>query len=634
MANKTLNPSLKLQKLICDEITGKINSYEGRMSMRLARWVEAAELLQGKTSTQRENSRLSPNSVELYKAVRAITNMEYRMLTSQKPFFQLEPMDILGYSDPAKIIKSEHYVTQNLDLSRFPKGLHRAMYQLNLYGSVAVHEQYEPLRSSFLGKKRYITSYRPVSLINCAFALDSYDIEESGWVGLSDIQAKTSLIKCLSHDPEGKIYNLKALQAALDQPDYTPRTNSWVQQRMAWSGYITGNFVGGIERATYYGPLDCMHDNEEYAMEMVNREFIIRAESYEGIRPVRVCTINNLDVEPLGNGLGEQFRPILGQIDETRSSLLNTVTFAGANMWVKQKGLADEDMEFAIRNFGILGLENPDIKSLSPDPRTIAELTACKASQIQEFRQGSGATDTLQALVSGESATATEVSLSMNEAVRNISVGSELIAPVLVADHIKCILQNGQKYQTQPFTLVINKTPITCTPSDLQIDTDVRVLTMTDQNFRPARIKNLLAAAQMMINTPPDAMSGVKLNAGPTIVELLKLIDVPEWNNSVQTITDQDMIRAQVMQQMTQPVIPGQPGESASTPAENRVASQEPGRKEKRVLNRNQSLPMNTEATLRTPIGPVLSAPGDQSSATQAIRNASVAGNQEILRSK
>ena len=415
----------------------------------------------------------------------------------------------------------------------------------------------------------------------------------------------------------------------------------WVKQRMAWSGYISGNFVGGIERSTYYGPLECIGDGEEYAIEMINRQSIIRADAFEGIRPVRIATIDNIDIEPLGNGLGDHFRPLLGKIDDAESSLLNMITLAGANMFTKQKEVSDEDMEFTIRNFGILSLENPDLKPVGPDSRNVMAVSAYRQDMVNQFRQASGATDTLQAIVAGDSATATEVSLSMNEAVRNISVGSEILAPILVAEHIKVILQNGQKYQTQPFTLVIAKTPITCNPSDLLIDTDVIVKTATDQDFRPARAKNLLTAAQLMAQTPPDMITGTRLDPTSCIVEVLKLLDVPDWQHSVKQITEDDMIRAHMLATMTnpQPPQPGQEPQNPNTPgqtnAANRLAAGAPGRREQRVVNRNMALGVTQQTvTLQTPVGPVMTGPGDAQVATQAIRNAAVGGAERVLRGK
>lgn len=610
MSNRPITFDAKMQVKVCDEVREKTSHYESRMSNRLNLWVEAASLYTGKSFTQSENSKLCPNSTELYRSCRALANMKYRMLTSQKPFFELEPLDLIGYADPKNILISEHYVTNQLDLARYPKGLYRTLLMLELYGTAAVHQQFEPLRKSYLGSKRWYTSFRPVSLINCAFSLDSFDLDDSGWTIINDVQARNTLVTLILNDPDGKLYNHAKIQSILNGPDYTPQVNNWVRQRMAWSGYTESNFKGGIERSTYYGPLDCKNDGENYAIDIVNREAIIRSETTEGLLPVRVCTQNSIDVEPLGNGLGDQFRPILGQLDNVRSSLLNTITLAGANMFTKQKGAMDEDLEFQVRNLGILNLENPDLKSLSPNPSSIVAQQNYEMSLTQQYRQSAGTPDIMQAVVGNYDSTATEVSLSMNEAVRNASVGAELVAPVLVGDTIKVILQNAQKYQTEPFTLVINKTPVTIAPSKLLCDSDVRCKTMTDQDFRPSKVNRLMGAASLIVNTPPNALTGVKLDVTPTIIEALKLLDVPNYEQTVQKITEQDMIRANVMAQMGaiggQPVGPvGQPG-GIATPNRPEMAGP------KNAVSTN---------TLRTPVGAVLAGPGDQQDSLNTIRS-------------
>ena len=620
--NKTIIPTDKQRHNILGEILEKRNAYEARMTTRLARWVEIAELFCGKTSTSKENSKNSPNSTELYKAIRAMANMQMRMLLGQKPPFELECMDILGYDDPNKLIKVEHYITNQMDLARVDKGLYRALTQLLLYGTVVNHYQWEPLRASFLGRKRYITTYRPISLVNCAFAFDAYDVEESGWVCLSDIQSKRELDKLIAHDPDGKVYNHSEIGKAQDESDYAPHVNTWVTQRMAWQGYVNTNFVGGMERITYYGPLECMHDEEEYVVEVINEKYVIRMEAYEGLRPLSITTINTIDVEPLGNGLGDMFRPLLGQIDEAESGLLNMVTLAAANMFAKQKSLTDEDAEFTIRQFGILNLENPALNPIGPDPRNLAAVAGYVDNRTQKFRQASGATDTLQALITEDQATATATSLAMNEAVRNLSVQSQVASPTLLKHWIQVALQNAQKYQTEPFVLHINKAPITVVPADLLVDVNVRIKTTTDQDFRPAKVKNLMAAIQIMDAGGPNAITGKVTDSSYAKMELLKLLDVPNWDKSIRDITEEDMIRANMMAQMQ--AVPEQ-GEMEEGGAQGeRAMGERPGRMEERTMRKNMGQPQ-AEPIQKTPIGSVMGAPGDQSSANQSIRQSSAA---------
>jgi hypothetical protein len=624
MSNDKYVPSEQKARLIREEILQKIEIYESRMTNRLARWVEAAELYCGKTQTSKDNSKNSPNSAELFKAIRAMRNMLMRMLLGNKPSFELECMDLIGYSDQKKILKAEHYVQNQLDLSNYEKGMARALDQILLYGSVACHEQYEPLRASYLGRKNYVTTFRPVSLINCAFSLDAYDITESNWVALSDIQGKYVLNKLKEHDPKGEVYNLGEINKALAQSEYTPKINTWVTQRMAYQGYINQNFVGGMERTTYYGPLDCMNDHEEYCVEIVNREFIIRMESYEGIRPVRIGIINSLDVEPLGNGMYDMFGPLLSKIDHSEHALLNMITLAGASMFTKQKSLTDEDAEFAIRQFGIMSLENPVLNSIGPDANNLQAVAGYNDVTVQRFRQASGATDTLQALVSGDQATATATSLAMNEAVRNLSVQAQILAPDLHRDHIKVVLQNAQKYNREPFVMHMGGAPVTIVPSDLMLDVNVKVKVTTDQDFRPAKLQRLREGIQLMAMFGPGAIPGKKVNPGPAIEEYLKTLDVPKYEETIQDITPEDLMAMNVQAQMQNPQQeqeePGE-NEGPETGAE-RVNNGKPGKREARMLNRNNNMPM-AEQTMKTPVGQVMTAPGDVDQSTQAIRKAS-----------
>lgn len=597
MPDETIRPSEKQAHLIVEEVLSKVYNYESRMTHRLTRWVEAAELYSGRTATAKENSKTSPNSAELFKSIRAARNMIMRMLLGQKPCFELEAMDVAGHYDPAKLLKAEYYIANQLDLARFNRNMARTIDQLLLYGTVAIHEQYEPLRASFLGRKNWVTTFRPLSLINCAFALDAYDIEESGWVALSDVQSKSELNKLVLHDPKEEIYNHARINEIRNEDDYRPKVNQWVQQRLAWQGYQDAEFKNGIERCTYYGPLDCMNDNSaEYCVEIINRKAVIRMASYEGLRPVRIAAIDTLDVEPLGNGMYDKFAPMLKKIDDTESSLLNMITLAGANMFAKQKSLSDEQTEFVIRQLGIMDLENPDLRNIAPDGRNLSAVAAYLVDGTQKYRQAAGTPDTLQAIVEGEQTTATAVSLAMNEAVRNWSVQAEIIAPVLIQDHVKVVMQSAQKYNTEPFVLNVNGVPVNIMPSDLWIDVNVRVKTTTDQDFRPAKLQRLREGIMMMASVPPPP--GKKYNPGPAMEEYFKTLQVPKWNESIQDVTDEDLLAMRLQAEMGAQIPAGEPGAVEPSP--------EP------------------EGTLDTPVGEVMSVPGDQQSTKTAIRKSGV----------
>ena len=173
--------------------------------------------------------------------------------------------------------------------------------------------------------------------------------------------------------------------------------------------------------------------------------------------------------------------------------------------------------------------------------------------------------------------------------------------------------------------MVVAGKAMVITPNDMLIDTNVSVKTMTDQDFRPARVRNLMTTLQLINTIPPQAMQGVKINIVPTLVELLRLLDIPNYEQSVQVLTPNDLLRQQMMAQMQAAQMAGP--QSVGNNAENRLDQEKPGRMEQRGLNKGVVTDTNAQTdTISTPAGQVLSAPGDQAETLAATRSASVNG--------
>jgi hypothetical protein len=81
-------------------------------------------------------------------------------------------------------------------------------------------------------------------------------------------------------------------------------------------------------------------------------------------------------------------------------------------------------------------------------------------------------------------------------------------------------------------------------------------------------------------------------------MEALKILDVPSWQESVQPITEDDLLMNQMMAQMGQaPAVQGQGNMPEITPEPNNI---------------------------NTPVGPTQSAPGDMANTNKTIRQSSV----------
>lgn len=589
----------KKSKLIVDEIVGKVNSYESSMSSLLATYTELAEIFLIKPGNLREGSFSNPRVAEMYRAVNAISKMEYRMLTSQKPFFELVPMDIISYTNPVDVIASENYIKQQLKYSEYDINLLRALFSKNLFGTVFVEEPYYTKKVNFLGRKVGVTGFQPRSLLQVAFSRDNFNLRDYSWVSLADYKTRQQLEMCLKND-DTEIYNKDAFSEYINDTE-APYINNWIQTRLQASGFDTDGFNDGnvAEVSSYYGPLDTLNDGLIYNVLVINRKYLFRITEVPGLTPVRTATMVDFELEPLGYGIGTLLKNLSNDIDANRAKLNDIVTFSTYNMFVKGRESGIEDADFTARPWGIIEVDDPNgFKPLVNNFQNAKMALDYEMLLKDDFRNASGATNTLQAIV-GENVTATEVSLAMNESVRNISVNSEMTAKSLVRDHIQLVLENGQKYQSERMVVNIDGIPTIIEPNQLKIDVDVEVRTMTDQNFRPARLKNTITALQTLLTIPPQSMPGMKVNIEPMVKEIAKMLDIPAFGEVIQPITEQDLIAMKVQAEM------GQPSQLQNT------------------RQGNVPIPMEPQNVQQTPAGEVLQPPGEGEATMQAIQNAS-----------
>lgn len=534
---------------IAEEIRNKVNEHETTMSSLLSSYTEMAELFLARPGTQPANTYSNPRLAEMFRAVNTYSKMEYRMLTSQKPFFDLVPMSKTAYENPKDIAAMSLYVEGQLAYSNYSRGLLRALYSKNLFGTTFIEEPYVNKVVNFIGRRAGVTEFKPRSLLQTAFAKNSYDIEESEWVSFADYFSKSKLAKEFKENKDNDAYYLSPeLNDELER-GIPAMENEWIQQRLQAAGYASNQKdINAREVTSYYGTLDCIDDNTEYYVCVLNRTHTFKISETMGLRPVRVATHLDFELEPLGYGLGS----ILGQshreMDSNRRKMIDLSAFAAYNMLVTKRG-AFEDALLNIEPLGIIESDYPEsIQQLGPNPNGITATANLEMIMKQDFRTAAGTPDILQAMPSGE--TATEVALTSNAAVRNISVTSEMSSVPLVKKHIQGVIENGQKYMSEPMTVSLGRLPVKIVPSQLLHDVDVVVRTNTDTNFRPARLKNLMAASQLIAASP--APVGMKIDpqtAAAIQLEILRLLDVPATDIYV-PLTDNDMAQMALMQQL------------------------------------------------------------------------------------
>jgi hypothetical protein len=157
---------------------------------------------------------------------------------------------------------------------------------------------------------------------------------------------------------------------------------------------------------------------------------------------------------------------------------------------------------------------------------TSAALNALKLEEIQkqDFRAASGATDTLQA--STTDATASEVVIVQNEAMRKISVYVENIADPFMGGHIEKMHNNNRMNLSEPFIISTDHGAKKLYPKDINIDVDVVVKVVTDKDFRPKRTEQIFRAIELASSIRQESMDKYRIDITPLYKEAVRGLDI------------------------------------------------------------------------------------------------------------
>ena len=530
---ETPSRNQKSRKIV-EEIREKVENYESNMGNFLSDYNSWAEIFKVRRASDRVDKKdggdTRPRLTEMFRAVNALASMELRMLTASDPFFYLAPMDVLGDKRSLQVIE-DTLVTQ-LEASEYKRHLFKALVSRNLFGSVFVEEPFELLNLTAHGRKMPATLFRPRSMLQVSFDRSALDLDTSDWVGLSDIMTRNRLKSLAAQDDEDKasIWFKSAVAAAVADKS-EPDINSYVQARLNMSGYRSSDEQrNAVEVVTYYGKLDTLGDGLEYVAAIVNRKYLVRfhANTFQhGKRPVRMAHWFEFELEPLGLGLGQLLTPLHKSMDANRRRLQDSIAFDTYGIWIYNRLGGINPNSFKVRPNTIV--ESDDTNAIKRvESNTPGASQAIKLEEIlqNEFRTTSGATSTLQAIIT--EATASEVSLAQNEAVRNVAIRAELAADQLIRKHLEVMHSNNMQNVVEPFNINVRGRPRRVYPSDLWADVDFRIRVTTDKDFRPERLKKLLEFLQIATSIRNEHPQKFNINIVPVVREIGHMLGVSD----------------------------------------------------------------------------------------------------------
>lgn len=520
-----------LAKKILDEIIQKVNDYEVNQAAYLSQVGEWGDMFRVKVPAQRNKKAFSnPRLTEFFRAVNTVGTMAYRMMTAQDPFFEIRPLSLLNYD--GQLLRIEATIATQLRESMYKKHLLRGCMGLAAFGTQFVEERYEVKGINAFGRRIPLTTFTPRSLLQVAFERGTTDIDEADWVSTSDLVSDSSLLSLAEgSDKTGQHWEKQVIERAVADKSPIHEMSPFLQARITANQYV--NQSGQTlrkELLVYSGKLDCLNDNVEYCCAVVNRRYLVKFypnKNQHGKRDMRVAhwVEDPLSLEALGLGIGTVGGKLHKSMDSNRQRSQDIIAMAGYNMFgrLRTAGINDEQMK--IRPLQTIDMD--DRNGLFPIITNLQGADASlKLEEIlrNEFMAASGATPTLQAILTDS--TATESTLAQNEALRNISVKAEIAAESFVREHIQIMHSNNVQYLKEPIN--VNRAGFAgkVYPSDLKVDIDIEVKCTTDKDYKPQRLTQLKEFFALIVSTKSMHPSLAAIDVMPLVKGIAKGLDI------------------------------------------------------------------------------------------------------------
>lgn len=531
MEGKKAGDSSGMARKIIAEVRDKVSDYENNMTSFLAQVGEWGDMFNVRAPAQRNKKTFSnPRLTEMHRAVNTVGSMSYRMMTAQDPFFELRPMSLLNYE--GQLMRVEATLQTQLEVSKYKSNLLTACMGTAAFGTQFVENRYEVVGINAFGRRIPVTTFKPRSLLQVAFERGTTDIEEADWVSTSDLASDSGLMTLADNsDKLGQNWEKAVLEQATRDDSKITDLSPMLQARITANRYAGSD--GKVQRKElliYNGKLDCLNDNVEYCVALVNRRYLVKFypnKNQHGKRDMRVSTWirDPLGLDPMGLGIGTVGGKLHKSMDANRQRAQDGFAMASYNMFGRLRTGGINDDQLKIRPNQIVDMDERNaLFPLLTNMQGVEGNLKLEELLKNEFMAASGATPTLQGMLTNVSAT--ESTLSQNEALRNISVKTEIMAEQFVRDHLNICHSNNVQYLKEPIN--VNRAGFAgkVYPSDLKVDVDFEIKLTTDKDYKPQRLTQLKELLALVLSTKSMHPAMAAMDVIPLIKAVAKGLDV------------------------------------------------------------------------------------------------------------
>lgn len=525
---------------IKEEVMDKTVTWERRMSTFFDAFFIAQDSwrIKPRAKKGRDSKTLfDSKSGETHRATDTLATVWQRMLTAADPYFEVVAMGLSPNGQPlteSDLFNAEAVLIRQMEISRYRDKLLTVLQSIALLGTGIVEEPYVSLPYGFGRKSIEFTDFNFRSLLLTGFDTAVSDINDSDFIITVDFISKWMLRNIASQDTEH--YDINKVEAHIEEfgkgvPNSLTDVYTRLQQSRSRAGYYDQD-AKVFENLNYHGRLETNDVMSAFAESIgldQDPKYVdwsvgvldgtdvckFHMTQYGDWRTrFKVATYKHFENEPLGYGIGQIGRKLQRQMDVMESLTDDRFMFDILNMMKIGKYSGYSAKQFVAEPMKMIELE--DVNQLVPlvgDPRVLQQALAMIGMRREDFRNIVGAKTNLQAEIS--KASATESAIASTEAIRSAGVHAEIIGEPLVRGHLEQSHLNNLNYLDEGIWVGMtgSRAPMQVTKNQLPINVGFKMKIVTDKDFRPERIKNLLQVIQIATsirNLMPSSINVIK----------------------------------------------------------------------------------------------------------------------------
>lgn len=504
---------------IVSEVVEKYQDYETSMTTILQETNEIADKFRQIAGTRRSDQKGLSNTVvsEMAGQVETLATFWWKQQQAEFPNFHLAPT-ALGVSTD-DIRRHTALLSEQNRVKEYKAQSLTGLRTLSLFGSLFIDEPYTVSEDGLIE----YTDFIPKGLLEVAFDRTVQDIRRANWIAPSYFVNATSLRRMAAEDRSESVWRRAAVDAAVAGAQTTENIPARVRERLQSAGYVGTAHKGVLELILYQGILDANDDFKDMVVGVVNRKHLVRI--HENKLPhrrkmTRYIGLKKFELEPLGYGVGREGLRIQKDLDANRNRIQDLITFSLLSMWKVARRANLDYSQMTISPWGIVEMDDPgSMEAIRPDVNAAQYGIQLEKMLKEDFQRLTGATDNLQATISD--ATAREVILAMNNAVRKVSVYGEVIADAMLGQHYERAVKNNQAFFDMEMWLhwTGSDAPVEILPVSIKKPMRAELRIITDRDFTPTRVTRMLTFLQHLTSIrnmiPQD-----EFNIVPVIEEL------------------------------------------------------------------------------------------------------------------